>query len=392
MTSHDAAGSAIGYLYQVRWALLALIRETRVRPDVAITLELLDDVAFDVGGNASDLLQVKHHASRTGHLGDKSVDVWKTLKVWVDGAIARRTDGPILSIVSTGVAASGSAMANLRSAGRKPTVALDLLNAAAASSDNAATKDAREAWLALDPHIRLGIVERLHVYDGQAPIDETDGLIALELSLGAPFGHENPYYNQVLEWWSKVAIDLLLKKRASLSGGELKARLSDIRDFFTADNLPTMVDLSEVDEEVLAAEYGDERFVHQLQWIKVNAVQLRKAVVDYHRAVTQSTKWLDDSLIGVHEIQRFEDNLVDEWERAFADMTQDLGPTATGAEREAAGLGLFRALSASTEVTIRALYDEPFYARGKRHELANVGQVGWHPTFKDMLAALVGPS
>lgn len=376
----------------MRWALLALIRETRLRPDVAITLELLDDVAFEVGGSASDLLQVKHHTSRTGQLSDKSVDVWKTLKVWVDGKIARRIDGPILSIVSTSVASPDSAMSNLRSIGRNTSVALDLLNAAAASSANAATKEAREAWLSLDSHIRLGIVERLHVYDSQAYIDETDGLIAAELSLGAPFGHEGPYYDQVLEWWSKVAIDLLLRKRASLSGGELKARLSDIRDFFTADNLPTMVDLSEVDEEALAAEYGDERFVHQLQWIKVNAVQLRKAVVDYHRAVTQSTKWLDDSLIGVQEIQRFEDNLVDEWERAFADMTQDLGPVATEADREAAGLGLFRALSASTEVTIRALYDEPFYARGKRHELANVGQVGWHPAFKDMLDALIGPS
>jgi hypothetical protein len=40
---HNAAASAAGYLYQVRWALLNLVREGKTRPDQVISLEMLDD-------------------------------------------------------------------------------------------------------------------------------------------------------------------------------------------------------------------------------------------------------------------------------------------------------------------------------------------------------------
>lgn len=387
---HDASASAIGYLFQVRWALLALVRESKVRPDLALTLEILDDVAFEQQGSATELLQVKHHLQGAGQLGDMSVDVWKTIKVWIDSPVARRPDGPLLSLVTTSVASATSAMAKLRASDRDLANALQLLDNAAAGSTNDDTQAARDAWADLSPAERQGIVARIRLHDASPGIVEVDDLIRQELALSAPFGHEDPYFDRVFAWWEKVAVDLLVKRRDTVSAIDLKARLSDIRDFFRADDLPTMVALSDVDEEALQAEYGSQNFVAQLQWINANATALRKAVVDYHRAVTQTTKWLDDSLIGVHEIQEFEDTLVDEWQRAFADMKQDLGADATQEASAQAGLALFRALSASSSVTIRALYDEAFYARGKRHELADHGHVGWHPNFESMLEALIG--
>jgi hypothetical protein len=44
-SSHNAASSALGYLYQSQWPLLELLRRSEERPDCAITLELHDDVA-----------------------------------------------------------------------------------------------------------------------------------------------------------------------------------------------------------------------------------------------------------------------------------------------------------------------------------------------------------
>lgn len=390
MPAHDAAASAIGYLYQVRWALLALVRRSRTQPDISLTLELLDDVAFESGGVASELLQLKHHVSRTGDLGDKSVDVWKTLKVWMDGQVSRRPDGPLLTLVTTTVAEQGSAMALLRVSGRDAGAALALLDAAAVSSQAKATKPARDLWLQFPKPDRLAMLERTEVLDGQAAIESVDAEIEAELSFAAPFQHRHAYFDRVFEWWNKAAVSLLRGQRDVLTGVDLHSRLSDIRDFFRADNLPTLVQIADVDEAELAATYDGQQFLVQLHWVKANGTALRKAVIDYHRAVTQTTKWVDDSLIGIHEIQQFEDNLVDEWERAFANMQQDLLEDADDATLERAGRDLFQALSASTGITIRALYDEPFYARGKRHELADKGQLGWHPNFQDMFAALVG--
>lgn len=51
---HNAAASAAGYLYQVRWALLNLLREGKIRPDQVISLEVLDDVAWEDAAGGGD--------------------------------------------------------------------------------------------------------------------------------------------------------------------------------------------------------------------------------------------------------------------------------------------------------------------------------------------------
>ena len=77
----DASASALGYFYQCRYALLlALTRGDE--PDSCVSIEKLDDVAFhaspDTPGQATELLQFKHHMRRAGGLGDSSPDVWKS--------------------------------------------------------------------------------------------------------------------------------------------------------------------------------------------------------------------------------------------------------------------------------------------------------------------------
>ena len=43
-------------------------------------------------------------------------------------------------------------------------------------------------------------------------------------------------------------------------------------------------------------------------------------------------------------------------------------------------------------MSVRASYNDPFFARGKRHELAHRDSeagIGWHPDFANRLAALI---
>ncbi len=62
---HDATASALGYLYQAKWALLELLRGARERPDGAVSLELHDDVAREEAGRPVDL-------NRSGFGGDSN--------------------------------------------------------------------------------------------------------------------------------------------------------------------------------------------------------------------------------------------------------------------------------------------------------------------------------
>ena len=82
----DATSSALGYIYQVRYALLAALKKiTSVADpdDFNISIETLDDVAFDENGDPETLLQTKYHGS-PGNITDRSPDIWKTLRVWIE--------------------------------------------------------------------------------------------------------------------------------------------------------------------------------------------------------------------------------------------------------------------------------------------------------------------
>ncbi|MGW7673285.1 hypothetical protein ACWGJX_40280 [Streptomyces sp. NPDC054775] len=53
--SHDAAHSAVGYQHQTWWALVELLRSGPERPDSSLTLEMYDDIAWDVLGTSTEL-------------------------------------------------------------------------------------------------------------------------------------------------------------------------------------------------------------------------------------------------------------------------------------------------------------------------------------------------
>ncbi|MFF2271594.1 ABC-three component system protein [Agromyces sp. NPDC058136] len=389
MVSHDASGSAIGYIYQVRWALLELIRGSNTRPDMSLTLERFDDVAWeDSGGNPTELLQLKHHKHKNGSLTDKSADLWRTLKVWMDDPRLRNSEGPELSIVTTATAPSGSAAALLRDdAERNVVAAAQLLEKAARSStEKLKTAVARAQWLKLTESERLGILQRVHVLDNHARIEDLDAALEDSLWLAAPQGRAADFLAVLDAWWLRVSVDLLRKARKSIRAGELKAKLDDIRDGFQPDNLITTVPRIKGDEVMDL--YGSRPFVHQLQWIDASPVMLTHAVADFHRAVAQTTHWVDRNLIEMSEFDDFKDALADEWELAYDDMMQDLPDSASDEDRSKAGNALYRRLRDSTAVQVRPRYTEVYYARGIRHELADGCTKGWHPDFEQMVKTL----
>jgi hypothetical protein len=82
-TSHEASAPATGYLFQCRYALLAGLRATIDTPNVAISIERFDDIAFEADGEPTELIQTKHHVRQNGNLTDASADLWKTLLICI---------------------------------------------------------------------------------------------------------------------------------------------------------------------------------------------------------------------------------------------------------------------------------------------------------------------
>jgi hypothetical protein len=73
VTTHSdfsATDSILGYLYQVRLALLSSLQRLAKDELFAVYLETLDDVVFEQDGSALELLQLKHHCNRAANLTD----------------------------------------------------------------------------------------------------------------------------------------------------------------------------------------------------------------------------------------------------------------------------------------------------------------------------------
>lgn len=388
MTSHDASSSAVGYLYQVRWALVEFLRKSRTQPEMSLTLEKFDDVAWeDTKGKPVELLQLKHHKPSNGSLTDMSADMWRTLKVWMDDPRLVEKDGPQLSIVTTATAPPGSAASYLRSHERNVVKAVELLSKAAKdSTEKTKTAVARELWLGLTEADRIGIIQRVHVLDEHPRIEDLDEALQEAVWLVAPKGRGADFAAVLEAWWIKVAVDLLRKARVMIRVDELKAKIDDIRDSFHPENLITIDE--RISPEDAMAQYGSRPFVRQLEWIDASPVMLKHAISDFHRAVTQTTEWLDRNLLEMSEFDDFKEALTDEWEVAFDDMIQDLPESASDDDRKRAGTMLYRRLRESTAVQVRPRYTASFYARGTRHEIADGCGRGWHPDFETLVESL----
>ncbi|MCU1681960.1 MAG: hypothetical protein JWQ81_2699 [Amycolatopsis sp.] len=403
MTGHNAAAATSGYIYQTDWALMDLLRKGQTRPDQAITLELHDDVAWvdvDNTGDPVELLQVKlHTTSKAAGLGDMAVDIWKTVRIWLDRSDTGDPQGPDLHLVTTSVATEGTAAYALRPSTRDVDLAVDLLTKAAASSTNEITENARAAFLALDQSVRRSLLHRAWVLDGQMPPEDLDVAVREALTYALPSGgppaHDS-FVAQVWHYWRSVAIDMLAGRRSMTSVTEVQTFVRELRDRYTTENLPTTVRLGSVTDEHIGL-YGQARFVAQLALVEYSGPSLRNAIIDYHRAVTQETAWLSDSLLDVQELRNFEAELRFEWTREFEAMVQDLGldalsPEDAEATKVRAGRKLLNYLLNSTAVTVRTYYNDGFYGRGKRHELAGHEdtdqRIGWHPDFIEHLEAI----
>lgn len=108
ISTFGAAPSMVGYLYQVRLARLWAIRRSRTSVFV-VSLEALDDVSFEVGGEPLAVLPAKHSLKAAATLTDLSAELWKTLRVWLVGLASGEIPlGTARFVITTAAAAPGS--------------------------------------------------------------------------------------------------------------------------------------------------------------------------------------------------------------------------------------------------------------------------------------------
>lgn len=386
MVVHSAAQSAAGYFYQARLALAEALRYAYVDSGIEIAVEKLDDVSFEKEGSALELLQTKHHLKKSGDLTDRSVDFWKTLRVWAeavkaDPSLPGRTR---FALVTTARAPIGSAASYLRpqdEGGRDPAKAEARLIEAGIASENAVLVKAIAAFSALTPEMRKSLVAAIEVIDGAPLIVELDALIEERLRMIAPRG-KAALAREQLEgwWWPRICSALQAETPGTISVLQVELKLDDIRDSLKRDALP--LDMEHIDPPQAELDTFDEmRFVRQLLAIGIGANRLQFAKRDFYRASAQRSRWARQNLLFDGEVGRFDKTLIEEWQPRFAQMCDGLTEGCVEAALREAGQTLYSWIETDARFPIRTSVSR-FLNVGSYHILADALRVGWHRDYQ----------
>lgn len=370
-----------GYLFQCRLALLRGLQMAKKKPNGHISIEKFDDVAFESEDFSKCLMQAKH-SIKPKSLDNASVDLWKSLKVWMDqlagGIITFNSTKFVL--ITTATASDGSAASYLRagSSSEDREKSLELLREAASASENKTTTAARSDFLALTDDQARTLLSQIEILDQHSNLADVMTEIEGELILIAP---SNPSLaaSYLEGWWMGVVGKCLIEEAsASIPVQHLVIKANEIGKTISGDALP-------VDDpnSLGVKDYSDEDeshvFVRQMRVVNLPDRIVRRGVEDYYRASAQRSKWARENLLLDEELGKYDAQLEDRWGRKFdADMVTVL----PAADDEKIEFGQSICLWATQQSIPLRNVVETWISSGSFHGLSDRLKIGWHPDYE----------
>lgn len=388
MTDFSAKEPSLGYIYQIKYALLLLLTNSRNLDNPTLRIECLDDIDItDV--NSTNLYQTKLHIKGKANLTDSSVDFWKTIRIWSEYILNGTIDieQTVLNLITTENIPITSILYKLRDNILNDTEVQDIvdkLDSIAISSKSDTTKKGREEYQKLSIENKKKLIQSIRILDNSVDISEVDAKIKKQLILSSYPNHLDAFLELLDGWWLGKAIDNLTGKLDSIKFEELQLKISNIRDSFQADNLPNhfpeQMEISDEDVESLK----EKNFLKQLELISIgiNSRTVKRAISDFRRAFEQRSKWLRLHLLNPEEEEEYDKKLRDYWQNIFEIM----GDEADGkADDELKKIGkdfyINQFATSCPQIKIREKFNEDYLTRGSYQILSDEKKIGWHPNF-----------
>ncbi|CAM3012164.1 hypothetical protein JHFBIEKO_0433 [Methylobacterium mesophilicum] len=380
VNKYGATASATGYLYQCRYALFAGVQAIAENPNLEISLERFDDVAFEQAGEPVKLIQAKHHIAKKGNLTDASTDLWKTLRIWAD-RVSTDIDAPFKTsfvLMTTGIAPPESAASYLRARERDEAKALEALIRVTDTSTNEINQAAYSAFLDLLPEARLSLLRAIIVLDGSSNIIDVHDDLTFELRHAVSKNHLLLFIERLEGWWFNVVVRALTGGGpASIPISAIESKMDELREGFRREALP--IDYADqTPSEAVVADLDKRPFVRQLRLIAVGPKRVEFAIRDYYRAYEQRSRWAREELLVNGEIENYERELVEAWEPLFEAVREELEEGCPDGHKILAGQKIFKWAETQADFPLRTVRQR-FLTHGSFHILANRHIVGWHP-------------
>ena len=248
-----------------------------------------------------------------------------------------------------------------------------------------------EAFLKLEQSKRESLVNAIYVLDNSPNIQDTSELIKNIIRNAVAREHRDGLFERLEGWWfGKVVLHLNSDIPEAISGFEVNDNLRSIAEQFLPNALP--IDFLDAQPDEVNPEGDNRQFVMQLKMIAVQNPRIEKAIIDYYRAFEQRSKWVRESLLIGGEIEKYENRLIDEWQRyKFAIIDEKIDENSSETEFKRIGKDVLTWMELTADYKIRPNVTEPYVMRGSYHILADSDppRVWWHPKFIERLAELL---
>jgi len=382
----NASASMLGYIYQVRYGLLLAWKRLAELPDpdlVNISIEKLDDIGFDQEGTPEELLQTKFH-SKTGNITDRSADIWKTIRVWVESAQAGDiTLGEvILTLVTTEAIAEGSLAECLGAGkGRNIAEALDLM-AEICEESNETNLKGYQAYKSLSKPQRQVLLNSIYILGKSGDLLNIRDRMTPIARQCVPAEAVGAFIDRVEGVWFGWCVEVLSKTPTGVINlGDLQDLIDEFRPEYSHTNLPP--EFTDFLPEATDIESDERLFIQQLRLFKAPRKMMELAVINYYRAFEQRNKWAVDGLLNPGELDKFDRKLLEKWQekQAYLEAIQDI---ATEEGKRIFSVELYQHCQDNGVVPIRRDFIEHYLSKGSYHILSDDLRIGWHPEFESL--------
>jgi hypothetical protein len=387
----SASEPALGYLYQLRYALLQILR---LPEETTCFIEKDDDIDFTDADEGRILASLKHKAPGDT-LTDLSPDFWKSVRIWLTNYLneTKKPSSAKYILCTTGKVQVGSFLtAFLPDASLGENISARITGVLDGSKSKTINKT--KDLLAKLPNDQWpDFFRRITIYDCLERIQDVPELIITEKLRTVRPQFRRPVYERLEGWWTNECIELLTGKRQDpFRSSEVSEMLSSITEQFREDNLP--IDFEDAEpEQGVNPDSDDRHFVKQLRAIGLGSGRLTRTILDYYRAFEQRGKWQRENVTLTGEIEKYDDRLVDEWARIREIIFDELKADSPEEVLQATGRKLFTDLSTRDHpnLRIRADVTATYVVMGSYHMLANeeTPRVHWHPRFTERMAQIL---
>jgi len=388
--TYNATASMLGYLYQVRVALLWALQQAKIG-EFTVSLETLDDVTFEANGIPLAVLQTKHSIVKKANLTDTSADLWKTLRVWLVGNASREvpTDTALFLITTSSITEGTAAQALCAHAPtRNIPNACSRLKQTASTSSNDALQDVFASFLAMSQSDQEKLLHRVVVIPDEGNVAEILAKIESELHW-MTLHHQKTALEHLEGWWFKRVVHELVNDGCGISRTELEAQISDIQESLKSDALP----IDDAIERLIVAldqlpEFSGRNFYRQVELVGAGKNRILNAINSYQQAFSQRSQWTRDELLFDTDISKYETTLKTEWSLRRDQIYDELGDSPADDAMAKAGREVLK-WAEDVVLPIRPNVAAHWVCRGSLHMLADELKIGWHPNFEDRLTEIL---